>query len=102
MSDYEATDVPGFGTLKAGVTETRPEALEAALASESRIVFLRVKNSWGPTGAGDEFKTSGHYDLYMKYLDGPMKVCLQPDGSQDSANCTDQTPFGSLVLPAGY
>jgi hypothetical protein len=41
MSDYEATDVPGFGTLKAGVTETRPEALEAALASESRIVFLR-------------------------------------------------------------
>lgn len=102
LSDYEVTHVPGFGTLKAGVDETRPEALEAALSNDARIVFLRVKNSWGPTGAGDEFKTSGHYDLYMKYLDGPMKSCLQQDGSQDNTKCRDEVPFGSLVLPAGY
>lgn len=102
MSDYEAADVPGFGVLKAGVDETRPEALEAALASETRIVFLRVKNSWGATGAGDEFKTSGHYDLYLKYLDGPIKNCLQPDGTQNNQSCRDETPFTSLVLPAGY
>src|SRR5690606_31332793 len=68
LSDYEIEDVPGFGALKAGVEETRPEALEAALSPEANIVFLRVKNSWGPTGAGSEFTVSGHYDLYMKYL----------------------------------
>lgn len=101
MSDYEIEDVPGFGTLKAGVDAT-PEQLEAALDDDARMVFLRVKNSWGPTGAGSEFTVSGHYDLYMKYLDGPIKNCLQPDGSTDRNNCRDETPFGSLVLPAGY
>ena len=102
MSDYEIENVPGFGTLKAGVDETRPEALEAALSPEASIVFLRVKNSWGPTGAGSEFTVSGHYDLYMKYLDGPMKNCLQPDGSTNRDACRDEVPFGSLALPAGY
>lgn len=102
MSDYEIENVPGFGTLKAGVDETRPEALEAALSPEANIVFIRVKNSWGPTGAGSEFTVSGHYDLYMKYLDGPMKNCLQPDGSTNRDNCRDEVPFGALALPAGY
>jgi hypothetical protein len=102
MSDYEIENVPGFGTLKAGVDETRPEALRAALSPEASIVFLRVKNSWGPTGAGAEFTVSGHYDLYMKYLDGPMKNCLQPDGSTNRDACRDEVPFGSLALPAGY
>ncbi|MBS2015206.1 MAG: hypothetical protein JST00_20120 [Deltaproteobacteria bacterium] len=102
MSDYQIENVPGFGTLKAGVDETRREALEAALADDAKIVFLRVKNSWGPTGAGAEFSVSGHYDLYMKYLDGPIKNCLQADGSSDNQNCRDETPFTSLVFPAGY
>lgn len=101
MSDYEIDNVPGFGLLKAGVDAT-PEQLEAALADDAKIVFLRVKNSWGPTGAGPELSVSGHYDLYMKYLDGPIKNCLQPDGSTDRENCRDETPFTSLVLPAGY
>jgi hypothetical protein len=102
MSDYEIENVPGFGTLKAGVNETRPDALEAALSPEATITFLRVKNSWGPTGAGAEFSVSGHYDLYLKYLNGPIKNCLQPDGSTNRDNCRDETPFTSLVLPAGY
>lgn len=102
MSDYEIDGVPGFGTLKAGLDETRPAALEAALSPEAKMVFLRVKNSWGPTGAGSEFTVSGHYDLYMKYLDGPIKSCLQPDGSTDRNNCHDEVPFASLALPAGY
>ena len=101
MSDYEIDGVPGFGLLKAGV-EASPEQLEAALADDAKMVFLRVKNSWGPTGAGSEFSVSGHYDLYMKYLDGPIKNCLQPDGTTNRDNCRDQTPFTSLVLPAGY
>lgn len=101
MSDYQIDGVPGFGLLKAGV-DASPAQLEAALADEAKMVFIRVKNSWGPTGAGLELAVSGHYDLYMKYLDGPMKSCLQPDGSSNPDNCTDVTPFTSLVLPAGY
>jgi hypothetical protein len=102
VSDYQAENVPGFGTLRAGVLEEREEALEAALADEVVIPFIRVKNSWGATGAGDEFTVSGHYDLFMTYLNGPVKNCLQPDGEMDRNNCKDDTPFTSLVLPAGY
>lgn len=102
VSDYQAENVPGFGTLPAGKLEERQEALDAALSDETVIPFIRVKNSWGPTGAGDEFKVSGHYDLYMSYLNGPVKSCLQPDGNMDRNNCRDETPFTSLVLPAGY
>ena len=101
MSDYQIDHGPGFGTLAAGVDAT-PEQLDAALADDAKIVFLRVKNSWGPTGAGPELSVSGHYDLYMKYLDGPIKYCLQPDGTTSRDNCRDTTPFTSLVLPAGY
>lgn len=101
MSDYEIDGVPGFGVLKAGVDAT-PAQLEAALSSEASMVFLRVKNSWGPTGASAELSVSGHYDLYMKYLNGPIKSCIQPDGSTDRNNCHDEVPFTSLVLPAGY
>ncbi|MBX3188934.1 MAG: hypothetical protein KF819_18080 [Labilithrix sp.] len=101
MSDYQIDDVPGFGTLKAGV-DANAEQLEAALADEAKMVFIRVKNSWGPTGAGPELSVSGHYDLYMKYLDGPIKNCLQPDGSSNTESCREDTPFTSLVLPAGY
>lgn len=101
MSDYQIDEVPGFGLLKAGIDAPR-EQLDAALSDQAKMVFLRVKNSWGPTGAGAEYTVSGHYDLYMKYLDGPMKSCLQPDGTTNNANCRDEVPFTSLVLPAGY
>lgn len=101
MSDYQIDEVPGFGLLQAGV-DARPEQLEAALSDQAKMVFLRVKNSWGPTGAGAQYSVSGHYDLYMKYLDGPIKNCLQPDGTQNNASCRDDVPFTSLVLPAGY
>src|SRR5205814_2091926 len=46
LHDYEATNVPGFGTLKAG-TQATPEQLTAALDDKVVISFLRVKNSWG-------------------------------------------------------
>ena len=102
ISDYQAEGVPGFGTLPAGKVETRPEALEAALGDAVTIPFIRVKNSWGPTGASSELAVSGHYDLYLRYLDGPIKVCLDEKGEKDLSKCTDQTPFKELVLPAGY
>ncbi|MCA9588866.1 MAG: hypothetical protein KC657_26300 [Myxococcales bacterium] len=102
VSDYQAENVPGFGTLLAGKLESRPEALDAALADEVQIPFIRVKNSWGPTGGGDELSVSGHYDLYMKYLDGPASFCLDANGETNRDNCRPETPFTSLVLPAGY
>lgn len=49
LVDYEVEDVPGFGTLPVGITEERPEALEAALSDQARVTFFRIKNSWGAT-----------------------------------------------------
>lgn len=102
VSDYQAENVPGFGTLLAGKLEERPEALAAALSDEVQIPFIRVKNSWGPTGAADELAVSGHYDLYMKYLDGPISICLDEKGETNRDRCRPEVPFTSLVLPAGY
>jgi hypothetical protein len=69
LEDYQATNVPNFGLLPAGVTVTDTKTLNAALASQSTIQFFRVKNSWGqtadPSGSG-QFK--GYVDLYGDYL----------------------------------
>lgn len=73
--DYEIDNVPGHGTLSAGVTITDPEVLDAALAPEASIKFFRIKNSWGSNLApdpsqGDALK--GYYDLWMSYLDAKI------------------------------
>ncbi|MBK6695189.1 MAG: hypothetical protein IPG50_23700 [Myxococcales bacterium] len=103
MDDYEISNVPGFGTLRAGVVEERPEALSAALASEATIDFIRVKNSWGANRPDRQFVVPGYHDLYMNYLNGPIKQCSQtPEGNTDTSNCWDDTPLNDVVLPAGY
>jgi hypothetical protein len=76
LEDYEITNVPGHGTLKAGVLVTDPDVLAAALAPEARISFFRIKNSWGSSlspdpNQGDALK--GYYDLWMSYLDASLK-----------------------------
>jgi hypothetical protein len=102
VEDYQVTDVPGFGTLPAGVVETRPEALAAALAPESKIEFIRVKNSWG-THRPDPLQIGpGYHDLYMRYLDGPIKQCTQVEGTSDPDDCWDDTPLNNFTLPPGY
>lgn len=106
MMDYEAVDVPGFGRLPAGVNETRPEALEAALKPEAKVAFFRVKNSWG-TARPDRWDTTplpGYHDLGLSYLDGPIKRCaLTASGETDTTNCTaSQQPWRDVVLPPGY
>ncbi len=101
VEDYQINDVPGFGTLKVGIPETRPEALQAALSSSAKIEFIRVKNSWGSYRPDRQFVVPGYHDLYMEYLDGPIKHCTQDDnGSTD--DCYDDTPLNDFVLPAGY
>ena len=105
MHDYEA-EVPGFGTLKAGVNETRPDALKAALRDDAKIKFFRVKNSWGAyrPDRWDAASIPGYHDLFITYLDGPIKKCeTTADGETDNTRCfRDQTPLWDVVLPAGY
>lgn len=87
IDDYEADNVPGFGTLRAGSPAT-PEAMEAALSDEAQVKFLRIKNSWGtgtpdPQGLG---RFTGFNDLYLDYLtawelgSSPPFVVLLPPG----------------------
>lgn len=95
LEDYQITNVPGYGTLEAGVLVTDPTILEAALSPEAEIEFFRIKNSWGSNlspepDQGDAFK--GYYDLWMSYLDADLPkegggtargltgVVLPPDG----------------------
>jgi hypothetical protein len=92
-----------FGSLKAGELETRPEALEAALSSSAKIEFFRVKNSWGSFRPDRQFVLPGYHDLYMAYLDGPIKHCTQNESDTGSTDdCYDDTPLNDFVLPAGY
>ena len=100
LEDYEIENVPGFGTLKAGVNETRPEALEAALAPEAKLVFLRTKNSWGSM-AGPVPAFNGYLDLYAKYLHGPVKKCDRAEGATETT-CVDHQPLWRVSLPAGF
>ena len=46
LVDYEASMVPGFGTLKLGEPASQA-ARQAALDVSARVEKLRIKNSWG-------------------------------------------------------
>jgi hypothetical protein len=102
--DYEIDNVPGFGTLKAGTAETRPEALTAALDNKAVVKFIRIKNSWGTyrPDRWNEASIPGYHDLYMTYLDGPVKQCEEKDGVTDPNDCRDATPLWDSVFPPGY
>jgi hypothetical protein len=103
VDDYQINDVPNFGTLLAGKNETRSDALTAALSPAAKIEFLRVKNSWGTSRADQSIVVGGYHDLYMNYLNGPMKNCVQnPEGTDSTDDCFDDTPLNALILPAGY
>lgn len=95
LDDYEIVDVPGYGTLPAGVPENRASALRAALADEATIDFWRVKNSWGVQRTAVR---QGYNDLYARYLDGPQKKCVWSAEGTTSA-CEDIVPFAEVYLP---
>lgn len=103
MHDYQA-EVPSIGLLKAGEQAT-PEQMAAALADDTKIQFVRVKNSWGGIRPDrwDDAVVPGYHDLEMEYLDGPIQSCVQDDlGRSDLSNCYMMTPLWDVVLPAGY
>ncbi len=100
LEDYQINDVPGFGTLKAGVLISDPKALDAALSSTAKIEFLRIKNSWGsglaPNASGEAFR--GYHDLYMKYLDASLVKCSESNG--DKCGIKSNVPgLTSMILP---
>ena len=105
MEDYEATDVPGYGTLPAGVLETRPEALAAALDPAAKISFIRIKNSWGDYRSVAGFPDKGYHDLYMEYLDADLKTCTEADPAKPEEPVTcdgSKQALRAVVLPPGY
>jgi hypothetical protein len=102
VEDYQINNVPGFGTLPAGTLETRPDALKAALSPQAQIEFIRIKNSWGTQIPDPHMIGAGYFDLYMKYLNGPMKECTTNADESPTDNCWMDTPLQSFVLPAGY
>ena len=101
LEDYEVTDVPGFGTLPAGVTETRPEALAAALDDSAKITFFRTKNQWGTGGRAGAF--DGYYDLSMEYLNGSETFCaLRGADGLCAQTWSTGTFLQEVILPAGF
>lgn len=88
VEDYQATNVPNFGTLAAGATITDPQALASVLVDQSSVSFLRIKNSWGfrPSPSGSE-ELKGYYDLYADYLFGmhALKSVIVPKAYDDAA-----------------
>jgi len=109
LEDYQAKLADGT-VLAAGHTldKTNPAdqaLLEAALNPSTTIEMLRVKNSWGSARPDRAFAPGmpGYHDLYLDYLNGPIKRCAQVNGETDTTNCTiDQTPLQNVVLPPGY
>ena len=103
LEDYEA-ETQEFGVLKAGETlnpQTNANKLAAALKTSTKIKFLRIKNSWGSDRPDREHAPGfpGYHDLYMDYLNGPIRWCPDADGG----SCTGETvPFSDVLLPPGY
>lgn len=99
LEDYEVKLADGT-VLKAGVDVADPKALQAALDPKASIQFFRIKNSWGsglaPQGAAADYQ--GFHDLFLAYLNGPLKECT---GKEPNKCATTKNTAGlrSLILP---
>jgi hypothetical protein len=109
LEDYQAK-LPDGRLLEAGKTLDPKKPADAALLRsaldpKTDIQFLRVKNSWGGARPDRAFAPGmpGYHDLYLDYLNGPVKRCGEKDGHTDTTNCTsDHTPLQNVVLPPGF
>ena len=92
---------PQTAELKAGVEVTDPKALAAALDPKATIKFIRIKNSWGsdlaPQGAADDYK--GFHDLFLPYLNGPIKECTGKDTANPCSTSRETAGLRAFVLP---
>jgi len=101
INDYDA--VLADGTKLAAGTDATPAQLEAALATDTKINFFRVKNSWG-ADRPDRWQNAavlGYHDLNWDYLVGPIKDC--PEDATNASQCTGNAQvWWDVVLPQGY
>ena len=64
-----------------------------------------MKNTWGSARPARAFAPGmpDYHDLRLDYLDGPVKKCVERDGTTDTTSCpTTTTPLQNVVLPPGY
>jgi hypothetical protein len=109
LEDYQAKLADGR-VLEAGKTldPSNPDdkaLLDTALLSSTQVEFFRVKNSWGSARADRAFAPGmpGYHDLHLDYLDGPVKKCVERNGTTDTTTCpTTATPLQNVVLPPGF
>lgn len=99
LDDYQAENVPGFGTLKAGVVATGAQQ-EAALARTAKVAFLRIKNSYGAR-TKTKVRPAGYDDLYASYLLGRHETCPE-DVESGGAGCERHLGLEDVALPAGF
>jgi hypothetical protein len=87
---------------------TKPEdkaLLDTALLPSTQVELFRVKNSWGSARPERAFAPGmpDYNDLRFDYLDGPVKKCVERNGTTDTTSCpTTTTPLQNVVLPPGY
>jgi hypothetical protein len=94
--DYEITDVPGFGTLRAGRSASDAQE-SAALSKSANITFFRVLDSYYDI---ERTKRRGFSDMYIEYLVNELEVC--PDGDGRSRQCERILPLDEVTLPRGF
>jgi hypothetical protein len=100
LEDYEIDNVPGYGTLHAGTLVTDPAALQAALAEQAALKFVRVKNSWGTALAPPQglAQFAGYHDVYADYLNATLTYCTG-SGSDPCATTSSTRGLWTFVLP---
>lgn len=87
---------------------TKPEdkaLLDTALLPSTQVELFRVKSSWGSAHPERAFAPGmpAYNDLRFDYLDGPVKKCVERNGTTDTTSCpTTTTPLQNVVLPPGY
>ncbi|MFW5738785.1 MAG: hypothetical protein ACOC1F_00320 [Myxococcota bacterium] len=108
LHDYEA-ETEAYGVLPAGVTldpESPEDAakLEAALQPSTTIKFLRTKNSWGGARPDRAFSPGlpGYHDLYMDYLNGPIKWCPNETNPTNESCRGEQQGLRDFLMPPGF
>jgi hypothetical protein len=106
LEDYQVK-LPSGEVLLANVNITDKSKLAQALDRNASIEFLQVKNSWGADRPDRAFAPGmpGYHNLYLNYLDGPVKECTEHEGLKPVAErgCTrDTVPLDDFVLPPGF
>lgn len=83
-----------------GQPERRLMAGQMASAADMRLaeqygemVFLRIKNSWGTAQGPVGGAFGGYHDLYVNYLNGPIRW---------TETSSDRVPLSSVIVPYGF